>query len=160
MLDILVVDDHPLMRAGLTCLLDTTADLHVVGTAADGVDAVARARELRPDVVLLDLSMPRMDGFEATRQLRELEPAPTVVVLTSTCAAVTVRQAFDAGAAGYLLKDMPPERLLAALRGLSQGHQAIDPRAERILATGQRRAARSQGPERSTAVGPARRPPS
>lgn len=139
MLDILLVDDHPLMRAGLRCLLDTTDDLHVVGTAADGPQALSRAEQLRPDVVLLDVCMPGMDGIEAARRLCELVPAPAVVMLTTTCAAAVVRQAFAAGACGYLLKDFAPERLVAALRGLADGRPAIDPRVARILVRQRRR---------------------
>ena len=150
MLEILIVDDHPLLRAGLQCLLDATSDLRVVGSAADGLEALRLAQALRPDIVLMDLCMPGMDGLEATRHLRTLQPAPTVVMLTTTCAAAPVRNAFDAGAAGYLLKDMPPERLLAALRGLAQGRPAIDPRAARILARQRRRADEDAGVRTST----------
>ena len=133
MLEILVADDHPLMRAGLQCMLDVTNDLRVVGTAASGAEAVRLADTLRPDVVLMDLSMPGMDGVEATRLLINLDPAPSVVMLTSTCDAVSVQECFAAGAAGYLLKDTPPDALLAALRGLESGVPAIDPRVSRIL---------------------------
>jgi DNA-binding NarL/FixJ family response regulator len=133
-LEILVVDDHPVMRAGLQCMLDTAPDLTVVGTAADGTEAVRLAAELEPDVVLMDLSMPGMDGLAATRLVVRLDPAPKVVVLTSTGAAVTVREAFAAGAVGYLLKDMAPASLIAALRGLADERPAVDPRAASILA--------------------------
>ena len=139
MLEILVVDDHPLMRAGLQCLLDTTGDLHVVGTAVDGPQALTMAEQLRPDIVLLDVCLPGMDGIEAARRLCELGPAPAVVMLTTTCAAAVVRQAFAAGAAGYLLKDLAPERLMAALRGLADGRPAIDARVARILVRQRRR---------------------
>ena len=144
MLEILVVDDHPLMRAGLECMLATTPDLTVVGTAANGAEALRSAVRLRPDVVLMDLSMPGMDGLEATRQLAQLRPAPVVVVLTSASASGTVRDAFAAGAVGYLLKDMAPADLLAALRGLREGRPAIDPRVDRILVR-QRRADQDAG---------------
>lgn len=137
-MEILVVDDHPLMRAGLECMLDAAPDLHVAATAGGGVEAVELAERLHPDVVLLDLSMPELDGISATRLLRELQPPPVVVVLTSTCSAASVRAAFTAGAAGYLLKDTPPEALLTALRGLREGRPALDPRAARILLREQR----------------------
>ena len=139
MLEILIVDDHPLLRAGLECLLGTTQDLHVVGSAISGEDALRLAEQLAPDVVLMDLCMPGMNGLDATRRLRQLQPAPTVVVLTTACAAALVLDAFAAGAAGYLVKDMPPDRLVAALRGLAEGRPAIDPRAARILSRQRRR---------------------
>ena len=133
MLAILLVDDHPLMRAGLQCMLDVTDDLRVVGAAASGAEAVELTRRLRPDVVLMDLCMPGMDGVQATQLLQDLDPAPTVVVLTSSCDPALVRDAFAAGAAGYLLKDMPPEQLLRALSGLRSGTPAVDPRVARLL---------------------------
>ena len=133
MLDILVVDDHALLRAGLEFMLGATPDLRVVGSAASGEDAVRLAQELRPDVVLMDLCMPGMDGLEATRRVRRLPEPPTVVILSTTCAAAVVRDAFDAGATGYLVKDMPADRLLGSLRGLAHGRSAMDPRAARIL---------------------------
>jgi DNA-binding NarL/FixJ family response regulator len=132
-LDILIVDDHLLVRAGLECMLNGTEGMRVVGTAADGLEALRLARRLAPDVVLMDLCMPGIDGVEATRLLRASQCAPVVVVLTSACAPAVVRDAFAAGAAGYLLKDMPPEQLLEALRGLASGRPAIDPRVARIL---------------------------
>ena len=141
MIEILVVDDHPLMRAGLQCLLDATVDLHVAATAAGGADAVRLCAELHPDLVLMDLCMPGMDGIEATRRVRSLDPAPTVVVLTSACVPALVQDAFAAGAGGYLLKDMPPERLVAALRGVEQGRTPLDPRVARILHRLERRTA-------------------
>lgn len=140
MLDVLLVDDHPLLRAGLECLLEATPGLRVVASAADGHDAVRLARELRPDVVLMDLCMPGIDGFQATSMLRHLPEPPTVVVLTTSCGAALVRAAFAAGAAGYLVKDMAPDRLLDALRGLAVGRPAIDPRAARVLERHRRRA--------------------
>ena len=138
-LDILIVDDHALLRAGLECMFEATSDLRVVGSAADGDDALRLAEQLRPDVVLMDLFMPGMDGLEATALVRRLPDPPTVVILSTTCAALLVRAAFDAGAAGYLVKDMPPERLLDALRGLADGRPALDPRAARILERRRRR---------------------
>lgn len=145
MLGIVLVDDHPLLRSGLTCLLDATEDLRVLGAAADGPAALRLVHEVRPDVVLLDLCMPGMDGLVATRLLCALDHAPAVVVLTSSCRAASVQGAFAAGAAGYLVKDMPPERLLAALRGIPHGLRAVDPRADRILLRQQRRQAPPAG---------------
>ncbi len=131
---ILVVDDHPLMRAGLSCLLGEADGLTVAGTAGDGVQALRLLDTVRCDVVLMDLSMPALDGVEATRRVHDRHPGIAVVVLTSFCDRVHVRDAFDAGAAGYLLKDMAPELLVASLQGISAGRAPVDPRVSRVLA--------------------------
>ena len=149
MLDVLIVDDHPLLRAGLQCLLDATEDLRVVGATGSGPEAVALVVRLHPDLVLLDLCMPGMGGIEVARLVHGLELATAVVMLTSSCVPALIEASFDAGAAGYLLKDMAPERLLAALRGLEQGRPALDPRAARILMRRAREA--SAGPSLSSA---------
>lgn len=133
MLEVLIVDDHPLLRAGLQCLLDATEDMCVVGATGSGLEAVELVARLHPDLVLMDVSMPGMDGVEATRRVHRLEVPTAVVMLTSSCDAALIEAAFDAGAAGYLLKDMTPERLLTALRGLEDGKPALDPRVARIL---------------------------
>ena len=133
MLDVLIVDDHPLLRAGLQCLLDATEDMRVVAATGSGLEAVALVARLHPDLVLMDLCMPGMDGIEVTRRVHELDVPTAVVMLTSSCVPALIEASFDAGAAGYLLKDMAPERLLAALRGLEHGRPALDPRAARIL---------------------------
>lgn len=133
MVDVLIVDDHPLLRAGLQCLLDATPDLHVVGATGSGLEAVVLTARLHPDLVLLDVCMPGMDGVEVTRRVHRLGLPTAVVMLTSSCDATVIEAAFAAGAAGYLLKDMAPERLLTALRGLQDGRPALDPRVARIL---------------------------
>jgi DNA-binding NarL/FixJ family response regulator len=130
---VLVVDDHAMVRSGLTVLIDGTADLHVVGEAADGRQAVELAAELEPDVVLMDLSMPVMDGVEATRELLRQRPGSVVVVLTSFSDQPRVAEALRAGAVGYLLKDCDPRDLLAAIRSAAEGHAPLDPRVARAL---------------------------
>jgi DNA-binding NarL/FixJ family response regulator len=130
---VLVVDDHAMVRSGLTVLIDGTADLHVVGEAADGRQAVELAAELEPDVVLMDLSMPGMDGVEATRELLRQRPSSIVVVLTSFSDQPRVAEALRAGAVGYLLKDCDPRDLLAAIRSAAEGHAPLDPRVARAL---------------------------
>jgi len=132
-IDVLVVDDHRLVRAGLTALLDAAADMHVVGEAADGAQSVQLVRELSPDVVLMDLSMPGMDGVEATRQVLSAAPLTRVVVLTSFADRDRVVQAVAAGAVGYLLKDSAPAELLAGVRAAAQGHNPLDPRVAGAL---------------------------
>jgi DNA-binding NarL/FixJ family response regulator len=132
-IEVLLADDHQLVRAGLAALLEGTDDLHVVGQAADGRRAVELAAELQPDVVLMDLSMPVMDGVEATRLLLRAQPGCAVVVLTSFSDQPRVAEALGAGAVGYLLKDCDPRDLLAAVRSAAQGHSPLDPRVARAL---------------------------
>lgn len=133
MITVLLVDDHHLVRAGLAALLETAEDLNVVGQAADGRQALDLARVHHPDVVLMDLSMPVLDGVEATRQLLVDLPATYVVILTSFSDRERVGEALAAGAVGYLLKDCDPRDLLAAVRSAAQGHAPLDPRVARTL---------------------------
>jgi len=133
MTSVLVVDDHAMVRSGLIVLIDGAADLEVVGEAADGEQAVELAIDLRPDVVLMDLSMPVMDGVEATRALLTERPESVVVVLTSFSDQARVSEALKAGAVGYMLKDCDPRDLLAAIRSASEGHAPLDPRVARAL---------------------------
>jgi DNA-binding NarL/FixJ family response regulator len=137
---ILLVDDHQLVRAGLASLLDGAGDLQVVGQAADGQQAIQLAADLAPDVVLMDLSMPVLDGVEATRLLLAAHPAAKVVVLTSFSDQARVADALTAGAVGYLLKDTEPRDLMAAIRAAAQGHAPLDPRVARTLLPGVNRA--------------------
>ena len=132
---ILVADDHPVVRQGLRTFLATQDDLEVVGEAATCTEAAERARELRPDVVLLDLVMPGGDGIEAARRIREASPSSKVIVLTSYPDDATVLPALEAGAAGYLLKDVEPQELADGVRRVHRGesllHPAVAPRVIR-----------------------------
>ena len=130
---VLLVDDHPLVRAGLAGLLDATDDLCVLGQAADGAAAVASAVELQPDVVLMDISMPGMDGIESTRRLFADGYAGAVVMLTSFTDQTRVVDALAAGAVGYLLKDSEPGDVIAAVRSAAKGHAPLDPRVAGAL---------------------------
>jgi DNA-binding NarL/FixJ family response regulator len=130
---VLLVDDHPLVRAGLTALIASTADLVVVGEASSGEQAITLAVECKPDVVLMDLSMPGMNGVEATRGLLALQPDTHVVVLTSFHDQAQVAGALEAGAVGYLLKDSDPRDVLSAIRSAASGHAPLDPRVARVL---------------------------
>ena len=132
MIRVLLVDDHELVRAGLRALLQS-AEFEVVGAAADGPEALRCVEELLPDVVLMDLSMPGMDGAEATRQIRTAFPAVQVAVLTSSGDGQRVWEALDAGAVGYLLKDTEPDQLREALRAVSRGESPLDTRAARSM---------------------------
>ena len=132
---VLLVDDHALVRAGLVALLDGTDDLVVVGEAADGAPALEMTESTAPDVVLMDLSMPTMDGIAATRELLARRPGTQVLVLTSFSDRSRVRDALAAGAIGYLLKDSPPADVLAGIRSAAAQGSPIDPRVARTLLT-------------------------
>jgi DNA-binding NarL/FixJ family response regulator len=141
-IDVLVVDDHALMRSGLAGLIAAAGDMRVVGTAADGAEAVAAVTRLSPDVVLMDLSMPVMDGVTATRRILEANPEVEVLVLTSFSDQQRVLEALDAGAGGYVLKDTEPADLLSAIRSTARGHSPLDPRVARTLLHARRGPAR------------------
>lgn len=129
-LRVLLVDDEALIRAGLRLVLDGNQGITIVGEAADGVEGVALARELQPDVVLMDVRMPRLDGVEATRQVRAAgEDAPAVVVLTAFDTDEFVLGALRAGAAGFLLKHTPPPQLVDAVRQAAAGTMSFSPEA-------------------------------
>lgn len=136
MISVLIVDDHPLVRAGLAALISSAPDLLLVGQAGSGEEALGSAAESAPDVVLMDLSMPGMDGIEATARMLALHPAIRVVVLTSFDDRGRVLAALRAGAQGYQLKDADPAVVLDAVRSAAAGHAPLDPRAARALLPG------------------------
>jgi DNA-binding NarL/FixJ family response regulator len=133
MIRVLLVDDHRLVRAGLSSLLNSAPDVEVVGEAADGAAALEQAEIAEADLVLMDLSMPVMDGVTATRKLRERHPELRIVVLTSFVDQDRVREAIAAGATGYVLKDCSPDELLSAVRSGAAGHSPLDPRVAGAL---------------------------
>lgn len=133
MIRVLVVDDHHLVRAGLITLLEAAADIEVAGEAADGQQALEVAAAASPDVVLMDLSMPVMDGVSATRALLSELPETRVVALTSFSDRQRVTDILAAGATGYVLKDSRPDDLLAAVRAAAGGHVPLDPRVASAL---------------------------
>jgi len=124
---VLAADDQRVVREGLAMLLGLLPDVEVVGTAADGEEVLALVAELRPDVILMDLRMPRMDGVEATRRLRERDPAVKVVVLTTYADDRSVIDALRAGALGYLTKDAGAAEIQQALHRVADGQAALDP---------------------------------
>jgi DNA-binding NarL/FixJ family response regulator len=130
---VVVVDDHQMVRAGIATLLGATDDILVVGQAGDGSEAVVVVAANLPSVVLMDLSMPVVDGVEATRRILAEQPEVKVVVLTSFSDRERVSEALAAGAVGYLLKDCDPADLLAAVRSAAAGHVPLDPRIARVL---------------------------
>ena len=130
---VLLAEDHALVRAGIRQLLSTAVGIEVVGEASNGFEAIAAAATLHPDVVVMDLSMPQLDGIAATRQIMAANPETRVLVLTSFSDKERIVDVFDAGAIGYLLKDADPEDLTKAVRAAFRGEMPLDPRAARSL---------------------------
>ncbi|HWU10433.1 MAG TPA: response regulator transcription factor [Streptomyces sp.] len=124
---VLLVDDHQVVRRGLRTFLEVQDDIEVVGEAADGAEGVARAEELRPDVVLMDIKMPGTDGIEALRRLSELDNPAKVLIVTSFTEQRTVVPALRAGASGYVYKDVDPDALAGAIRSVHAGHVLLQP---------------------------------
>ena len=132
---VMVVDDHPLMRSGLTGEINAQADMRVVAEAADGIDFLQKYRVHQPDIVLLDLRMPRMNGLDALRELRHEFPTAKVVVLTTFSGDVHVKRAFQYGASGYLLKNLLQAELFDTVRSVAAGHRRLLPEVAAQLAT-------------------------
>ena len=124
---VLIVDDHTIVRKGIRALLAEIEGLEVVGEAADGQEAVAQAETLHPDVILMDLAMPKMDGIEATRQIKASQPESRILVMTSFAADDKVFPAIKAGALGYLLKESTPEDLVQAIHQIYRGESSLHP---------------------------------
>jgi len=132
---VFIAEDHAIVRKGLRALLATEADIDVVGEAANGRDAVADVARLRPDVVLMDLVLPELDGIEATRQITAASPDARVLVLTSFATDDKVFPAIKAGARGYLLKDAGPDELVQAIRQVARGEASLHPSIARKVLT-------------------------
>jgi NarL family two-component system response regulator LiaR len=132
---VLIVDNHEIVRKGIRALLATKRDIQVVGEAGDGEQAVALAQSLHPDIVLMDLVMPKMDGIQATKEITAKQPGARVLVLTSFAADEQVFPAIKAGALGYLLKDTGPQELVQAIRQVYRGEPSLEPSvARKVLA--------------------------
>ena len=145
MIRVLLADDEELVRSGLRMILDAEPDITVVGDAVDGADAVARAAELAPDVVLMDIRMPRLDGLEATRRICAMKTGPKVVILTTFDLDEHVYAALAGGASGFLLKDVPASQLVHAIKVATAGEALLAPSVtSRLIA----RFAGSQPPPR------------
>jgi len=133
---VLLVEDHTLLREGLRALLCAAPGFEVVGEAGDGLEAIAQARRLEPDLVIMDLSMPRMNGFEALREITRSHPKVKAVALTMHCSEEHLRDALQAGAAGYVLKTVSHDELLKAVRGVMAGQRYVSPQLARPDAEG------------------------
>jgi DNA-binding NarL/FixJ family response regulator len=132
---VLIADDHGVIRDGLGRLIASLEDIELAGVAADGVEAVEQCRALAPDVVLMDLDMPRLDGIEATRRILVERPETVVLVLTSFSDRPRIMGALEAGAVGYLLKDVSAEEVADGIRAAARGESPLDPRAARTILT-------------------------
>jgi DNA-binding NarL/FixJ family response regulator len=132
MIRVVVADDQAIARQGLRMILESEADIEVVGEAVDGLDALGQVERRRPDVVLLDIRMPRMDGLEATRRLRDVEGVEVIVVTTFDLDEY-VLEALRAGASGFLVKDSPPDRIIDAVRSVARGDALISPEVTRRM---------------------------
>jgi DNA-binding NarL/FixJ family response regulator len=133
MIRVLIADDHRLVRASLRFLIEAAAEMEVVGEADNGANAVTSALELKPDIVLMDLSMPELDGIAATRRILAANPEQKIVVLTSFSDRDRVLDALQAGARGYLLKDEDPEGLIRGIHAAMRGESPLDPRVGSVL---------------------------
>ena len=133
MIRVLVADDHPIVRGGIVALLSAASDMEVVGEAADGLDAVRLAVALAPDVVLMDLRMPGLDGDEATARILSSTPGARVIILTTYESDASILTAIEAGASGYLLKAAPQDEILAGVRSVARGEVALAPSIAAML---------------------------
>jgi DNA-binding NarL/FixJ family response regulator len=133
MIRVLLADDHGVIRDGLGRLIEGLDDVELVGMAADGAEAVERCAEVNPDVVLMDLDMPVMDGIEATRRIRAQQPDTAVLVLTAFSDGPRIMGALEAGACGYLLKDVEAGEVADGIRAAARGESPLDPRAARTV---------------------------
>ena len=136
---VLVVDDHAVVRRGLRGFLELQDDIEVIGEAADGAEAIARSAELRPDVILMDVLMPTLDGIAATAAIKRAQPDVEIVALTSFIEEARVVAALEAGATGYLLKDASDREVADAVRAAYRGEMRLDPAVTRLLAERLRR---------------------
>lgn len=131
---VLIVDDHAIVREGLASVLDQEEDLEVVGQAGDGADAIAQAIKLRPDIVLMDLQMPGVDGIEAIKVLKEQAPDIGVIILTTFDTDEYIFRGIEAGARAYLLKDSTPQEVIRAVKAVNNGESIIEPKvASRLI---------------------------
>lgn len=149
MISVVVADDQELVRAGFSLLLERVPDIEVVGEAEDGVQAVALVQRHRPDVALLDIRMPRLDGLSVARRVVDDVPGTRVIMLTTFDSDDYLHEALDAGASGFLLKSSPPERLITAIRTVAAGDALLDPAVTRRVIEGFTRssAVPDEGPE-------------
>ncbi len=149
---VLIVDDHHLVRSGLVALLDSERDIEIVGEAADGMEAIEKVKAVSPNVVLMDISMPKMDGFDATAKIAQMDPAPRILVLTQYDHEEYIKRIVHAGATGYLLKSSVADDLRKAVRAVARGEQFFTPTVSKIMVESYLRDATGQLTTRSAIV--------
>ena len=133
MINVLLVEDHELYRMGLTMLLDKADGINLAAQAADGIDGIKKAREISPDVILMDIGLPNIDGIEATMRIKEFNPDVKVLIFTSRDSENDVFEAFKAGADGYIMKGATPEQTISAIKSVSEGIGWIDPSIAKMV---------------------------
>lgn len=136
MINVFLADDHAVVRDGICALMDAESDIRVVGTAADGRQAVRQIKKSQPDIVVMDIAMPELNGIEATRQISEACPAVKVIILSMHDSSEHIYQALKAGAKGYLLKESAGKEVVAAVRAVSSGHRYLSDRIEEMVIEG------------------------
>ena len=133
MINVLLVEDHELYRMGLSLLLGKAEDINLVAEAADGVDGIKKAREMSPDVILMDIGLPNIDGIEATQRIKDFNPDVKILIFTSRDSEHDVFESFKAGADGYIMKGATPEQTISAIKAVSEGVGWIDPNIARLV---------------------------
>lgn len=136
MINVFLADDHAVVRDGICALMDAESDIRVVGTAADGRQAVRQIKKSQPDIVVMDIAMPELNGIEATRQISDACPAVKVIILSMHDSSEHIYQALKAGAKGYLLKESAGKEVVAAVRAVSSGHRYLSDRIEEMVIEG------------------------
>ena len=149
---IMIVDDHAMLREGMRNLLEQEKDFELVGEAADGEEALELAGKLKPDIIIMDIVMPKMNGVEATRQIKQVSPSTALLILTAYSDIRYIVGLLEAGACGYLLKNSPGKEVIRAIRAVRSGESVLDSEVTRKLV--QRLANLSKTPETSNANGP------
>jgi DNA-binding NarL/FixJ family response regulator len=148
---ILIADDHAMLREGMRNLLEKEKDFELVGEAVDGEEAVKMAGELKPDIIIMDIVMPKLNGVEATRQIKQVSPSTSLLILTAYSDIRYIIGLLEAGACGYLLKNSPGKEVIRAIRAVRSGESVLDPEVTRKLV--QRLASLSKSPEEREAAG-------
>ena len=133
MINVLLIEDHELYRMGLSMLLDKAEEINLAAEAADGLDGIKKARELSPDVILMDIGLPNVDGIEATWRIKDFNPDVKILIFTSRDSENDVFEAFKAGADGYIMKGATPEQTISAIKSVYEGVGWIDPNIARLV---------------------------
>jgi DNA-binding NarL/FixJ family response regulator len=133
MINVLLVEDHELYRMGLSMLLSKSEDINLVAEAADGIDGVKKAREYSPDVILMDIGLPNMDGIEATQRIKDFLPETKILIFTSRDSEHDIFESFKAGADGYIMKGASPEHTISAIKAVNEGVGWIDPAIAKVV---------------------------